>query len=422
MSRALRILFLSNRGLLPIKDGHTRRSYNILKGLSKKYQIYFLSLYETQEEIKPENINELKMLCHDVEFYPAPSKKMGIHMLLRLFRSLVSADAYTIWRHYSPSLLRRVDELISSGEFDIIHCDILPLAYTVRKRNGIFRSITDHDVSYLKCLRMGKKSKNPLLKLFLYLESWKLKKLENKIFNQVDLGIVVSELDKDILSALCPGGEFVVIENGVETDKFIPDNKHIEQNKLIWLGGFDDYSNKQGIYFFLESIYPKIKKRKPGIRFDIIGSGITQKLRQLVNGDDTINLMGYVDDPLPYIQRASVFVVPILSGGGTRLKVLEAMAVGKAIISTSIGCEGINGINGEHYIIADNVNSFTEAIVQLLQDSLLRMRLGSNARKLVADHYDYERICGKLNELYERLIEKNKHMAKNIDESGSQRN
>ena len=126
-----KILFLSNRGLLPIKDGHTRRSFNILRGLAKNNHVYFLSLFEKSDEVSSENINELKKICHQVEFLPAPSKKLGMGMIIRLIRSMFSLDPYTVWRHYSRSFLKRVDELVSSGRFDLVHCDILPICYTV---------------------------------------------------------------------------------------------------------------------------------------------------------------------------------------------------------------------------------------------------------------------------------------------------
>ena len=168
MADMLKILFLSNRGLLPIKDGHTRRSFNILKGLSEYNQIYFLSLYEKPVEIGQANVEVLKRYCKHVEFYPAPKKYLSIQMISRLIKSLASPEPYTIWRHYSESFKNRANELMTTGKFDIVHCDILPISYTVQDKKDVFRTITDHDVSYLKCLRMGQESKNPLLKTFLY--------------------------------------------------------------------------------------------------------------------------------------------------------------------------------------------------------------------------------------------------------------
>jgi len=409
MCKPLKILFLSNRGLLPIKDGHTRRSYNILKGLAEKHQVYFLSFYETPEEIDIKNVKELESFCQKVEFHPSPSKKISIPMLARLIRSLFSRDPYTIWRHYSKPFLKRVNELITSGEFDLVHCDILPLAYAVRNKNGIFRSITDHDVSYLKCLRICEGSRNLALKAFLRLEAWRLKKLESKIFKEVDVGIVVSELDKKILQKLCPEGRFVVIENGVDLEKFKPTNEKVNPSTLLWLGGFDHYPNKEGMYYFLENVYPRIKHKLPDIRLDIIGGGITNKLKRFACVDNSIRLLGYVNDPFPYIQKASVFIVPILSGGGTRLKVLEAMSAGKAIVTTTIGCEGIAGENGTHYIIVNAPKDFVDAVVRIIGDPDLRNKLGDNASQLIERKYDWKIITQKLDKIYKEILSGRTH-------------
>lgn len=400
MDGPLRILFLSNRGFLPIKDGHSRRSFNILKGLAEKNQVYFLSLSESQDEINQDNIQQLKYFCHQVEFIPSPPKKVCFGMILRVIRSLFSIDPYTVWRHYSKPFLKRVDELISSGQFDLVHCDILPICYTVRDRKDIFCSVTDHDVSYLKCLGMGRACRSILLKSFLYLEALKLRRLERNIFRQVDLGIVVSELDKGILQKLCPEGNFLVVENGVDLDKFKPSVKPQEDNKLLWLGGFDQYPNRQGILFFLRNIYPLVKKEVPSVRIDILGGGVTEELMKFVISDSSINFTGYVEDPLPYIHGATVFVAPILTGGGTKLKVLEAMAAGKAIVSTTVGCEGIDGIHGHHYLIADEEHGFAKAVVRLLNNESLRDTLQINARNFVCAGYDYDNICRKLDLYY----------------------
>lgn len=395
-----RILFLSNRGLLPVKDGHTMRSFHILKGLARNNRIYFLSLFETQEEIAPENVRELKKICHRVEFFPAPPKTIGFGMAARLIRSLVSPEPYTIWRHYSGAFLKRVNEFISSEKVDIVHCDILPLCYTVRSRNDVFRSVTDHDVSYLKCYRMARGTSAGALKLFLYLEAWKLRRLEKKIFRQVDLGITVSELDKCVLSRLCPEGVFLVVENGIDPDRFFPSEDLGEQRKLLWLGGFDHYPNKEAILFFLRKIYPLVKKTDSGVSVDIVGGGVDSEIMSVADGDPGIHFTGYVDDPLPYIQRATVFVAPVLSGGGTKLKVLEAMASGKAIVTTSVGAEGIDGVAGIHYLMADDSKQFADAVVRLLHDESLRMLLQGNARKFAVEKHDYIEICRKLDGYY----------------------
>jgi len=290
--------------------------------------------------------------------------------------------------------------------FDVVHCDILPLAYCIRDLNGPFRTLTDHDVSYLKAKRLAAHMRNPVLKLFLYFEALKLKQLESRVFSKLDLGIAVSELDRQHLERLCPGGRFAVVENGVDVRTFVPDPDAVEPNALVWVGGFHHYPNDEAVRFFIEEIYPRIKQEKAETKLYVVGGGVPDWLRRLANGDPSIFLTGYVDDPVPYIQRAAVFVAPILSGGGTKLKVLEAMAAGKAIVSTSIGVEGIEGKDQEHFMVADSPEAFSSRVVSLLNDHALRERLGANARKRTLEKYDWEAICETIGRIYQGAKEK----------------
>jgi glycosyltransferase involved in cell wall biosynthesis len=400
MNDSLKILFLSNRGLLPIKDGHTRRSFNILKGLSEYNRIYFLSLYETHEEIDFENIRLLKNYCQNIEFYPSPKKNLSFQMISRLSISILSMQPYTIWRHYSASYEKRVQNLIKREKFDVVHCDILPISYAVKNARNVFCSLTNHDVSYLKCMRMAKESKNVLLKLFLYFEGIKLKRLEKNIYKNFDIGITVSEVDKRILSKLYPKGQFLVVENGIDVDMITPAYSSFAKNRIIWIGGFKEYSNKLAVYDLIKNIYPKIKHKIPSVTLDIIGGSITQRLKELAAYDSSINLLGYVDDPLPYLHKADVLVIPLKSGGGTKLKAIEAMAAGKAIVCTAVACEGINGIDGKHYIMAKNNDEFANSVIKLLKDENLKLSIGKNARSFVEEKFNYKKICKKLNDYY----------------------
>ena len=404
--RKLKILFLTNRSPLPMVDGQSRRTYNILKGLAEKHDIYLLSLFESSYEIDSKNIQHLEVFCKKVEMIRAPSKQLSFSMVIRLLRSLISIDPYTIWRHYSKIYKKRVLELVKKIDFDLIHCDILPLAYTVRNLKTPPCTITDHDVSYLKCLRMAKQCRNPLFRLLLYLEAFKLKCLEGNIFEQVDLGITVSEFDKGLLKKICPQGRLEVVENGVDTNMFKPISEKTEDNTLLWVGGFSHYPNREAIYYFLKNIYPLIKEQVYDVRLNIVGGGVTKILNRFSASDSSIKIMGYVDDPLPYIQKATVFIAPLLSGSGTKLKILEAMAAGKAIVTTSVGSEGIEGIDKEHYLIEDKPEDFAKSVIDILNDQLLKEYLGINAIKLVKEKYDWKIICEKMDIIYRTQVER----------------
>lgn len=400
----LRILFLTNRSPFPIIDGQTRRTYNILKGLAARHDIHLLSLYQTPDEIAAEHVRHLESFCKSVEMVAAPSKSLSVEMAVRLFRSLFSLEPYTVWRHYSPLYLKRAVSAVKTFNIDLVHCDILSLAYTVRPLNGLPCTMTDHDVCYKRAFQMARQRKNPFEKMFLFLEGSKLKRLETQLFKQIDLGVAVSEQDKAELEKICPGAVFKVVENGVDTELFEPGPQIIEENTLLWIGGFGYYPNKEGIYYFLSEIYPKIKVKAPGVKLKVVGGGVTERLRAYAADDASIEILGFVESPLPYLQKAGVFVAPLLSGGGTKLKVLEAMSVGKAIVSTSVGVEGIEGADNEHYLVADTPDDFSEKVADLLKNKAMREFLGSNARTLAIQKYDWKNIWLKSDEIYQELI------------------
>ena len=276
-NKKMKILFLSNRNPFPMIDGQSTRTYNILKGLAEKHDVYLLSLNESPYEIDFINLRHLKGFCKNVEMIQAPYKKIGFSMIVRLLLSLFSFKPYTIWRHYSKVFLKRVRQVVKITKFDLIHCDILPLSYAIENIKQIPCVITDHDVSYLKALRMATNTHNIFLKLFLFLESLKLKGLERNVFKHVKVGILVSATDKQYLKRLCPEGNFQVLENGVDTDKFYPFHDRIEDNTLLWIGGFEYHPNEEAIYFFLDKIYPLIMvNRNP--------SGIVPRISPMTYG------------------------------------------------------------------------------------------------------------------------------------------
>jgi len=403
MNRKLNILFLTNCSPAPIRDGQTRRTFHILKGLATLHNVYLLSLREEKDMVIPEDLALLNSFCRHVEMHPAPRKSVSCEMIGLLLRSLVSMDPYTIWRHYSPSFLQRIRDLMGEVHFDLVHCDTLPIAYTLNEITGCPCVLTDHDVSYLKMARMATQSRNPLLAPFLYLEAAKLKRLESTIFRRISVGIAVSEVDRAILRQLSKGASFEVIENGVDTQAFRPSPTSIESDTLLWLGRFGHYPNREAMHYFLEKTYPAIKKGRPGVRLLLLGGGETDRIRNFAGTDQSIEILGHVPDPVPYLQKVSVVVVPILSGSGTRLKILEAMAAGKAIVSTTIGCEGLDVSHGRDILVADGPEVFADCVVSLLGDIGLMETLGRNARRLAEDRYDWRPIIAKMNAVYSSL-------------------
>jgi polysaccharide biosynthesis protein PslH len=399
MGKRLKVLFLANRVPYPIRDGQARRSYHVLKGLAEAHDVHLLALYQTPEEAARDTLQHLRQFCTHVEFLPAPPKTPGVQMALRLLRSLVSRDPYTVWRHYSTEYRALVKTTLATSAFDVVHCDILPMVYALRDVRGPLRVLTDHDVSYLKAERLARQRRNPLLRLLMSYEATKLKRLEQTVLAGVDLGIAVSETDKRTLEALSPGTRLAVVENGVDVDAFCPASVPVDPDMVVWVGGFNQDANYEAIQFFLKKVHPAVRRAHPRVRLVLVGGG-SDRLKAAVAGDPSVELTGAVEDPNSILVRAAVFIAPILSGSGTKLKVLEAMAAGKAIVSTSVGMEGIDGVDGEHYVLADTPDSFAAGVIHLLACSSVREQLALKARQLAEEKYDWRLICEKMNRLY----------------------
>ena len=403
-----KILFISNRILTPVRDGHTQRSYNLLKGLSKEFDIHLLSLYENVQEISRENILTIKKYCKTVDVYPCPAKYLSREMIGKVIRSVFSKYPYTVWRHYSKGLKNRALFLQRKENFDIVHCDVLPMIYSIENlKQHAPITLTDHDVSYLKCISISRQINNPLIKYFMVLESLKLKMLEKNLHEYADAIVTVSESDKILLRELSGKGNFIVIENGVDPETFFMKNVNDNEKRIVWLGGFSHIANVKAVHYFLDEIYPKIKEKVKNVRFDIIGENPTLNIINYANNDKSLILHGFVKDPVPIIQKATVFIAPLLSGGGTKLKVIEGMALGKAIVGTTIAFEGLEGINNYHYVLANETIIFANNVISLLNNKKIRENIGNNARKLAIEKYSWENIVEKLKYKYLEIIDKN---------------
>ena len=233
---------------------------------------------------------------------------------------------------------------------------------------------------------------------------------ERRIWSNFDVLIAVSENDKKYMNESASADNIFVIPNGIDVDHFQNQAAAKVPLSLIYTGQMGWYPNEDAVIYFVNKILPSIKKRVPDVQFLIVGGNATKRVRQLGKGNNGIQITGHVNDILPYIDKAAVFVVPLRIGSGTRIKILEAFALGKPVISTSIGCEGLEVRDGENILIADEPNEFAKKTTTLLNDELFRKRLGDAGRKLVKEKYDWEVISEKIGELrnsLEKMVREN---------------
>lgn len=402
----MKILIISHFVPYPPHGGSLQRNFNLLREASKTNEIYLLTF--TQKKLLPderklsESIETLKEYSKYLKVFKIPTDYSKIKWFMLLFLNLFSSTPYSVWRFKSKAIIREIKEQLKNNHFDMIQVDTVALAGYADLARDLPKILVHHNVESSLLFRRSHNEKNPLVRLYLFLQARKLRNYEKKILSRFTLNITVSELDREELNRLARGAKFEVIPNGTDIDYFTPKGK-TDSKHLVFTGGMTWYPNKDAMLHFCSEIYPLIKEKMLDIEMDVVGRFPPQKLQKIARGEPSIKLRGYVDDVRDYVHQAAVYVVPIRVGGGTRLKILDAFACGKAVVSTSVGCEGLEVTPGENILIGDSPDEFANQVINLLRDEKLREKLGANARKLVMEKYSWQKIGQIQRSIYGRI-------------------
>ncbi|MBI5055378.1 MAG: glycosyltransferase [Nitrospirae bacterium] len=395
----MNILFISTENPYPPVGGHHIRTYNILKILAEKNKIYFIGFAQHKKELNYSR--NIKELCETVDSYLIPKTGYNFHFLLQVGKNLFSKHPLVSERYLVPEAKVKLKEILSKYNIELVHIDMLALASYVKEIiNNIPTILTNHNVEYLRLYRWMKTEQNFLIKSFLYYQYLKLMNYERKTCPLFNRCIVVSEEDKMHLLKLCKVDNFTVIPNGVDIDYFKPLPGKIKKNHLVWVGGMAGHYNADAVDFFLRDIWPILKQEVPKVTIEFIGKSPTNLLQEKAMHDPNIKILGFVEDIRNIVQSASIFVAPIRSGSGTKIKVINAMAQAKAVVTTSIGAEGIIVENGKNILIADSPEEFAKRVVWLLRNEDCLIKLGQNARHLIEQKYSWKLIAQHVDDSY----------------------
>jgi polysaccharide biosynthesis protein PslH len=287
---------------------------------------------------------------------------------------------------------------VAAGGIDLIHADTIGLSAFVEDVQGVPLVVTHHNIESMLMERRASVQRG-LARRYLARETDKLRRYEERLSPRYDVNIVVSEPDGEVLRTLAPDARIALVPNGVDVEYFSP-NGAAETPSLVYTGGLTMFANLDAVLHFLRDIWPRIVAQQPDVRFYAVGRHPPAEVRAFAERDPNIVVTGYLEDIRPTVASAAVYVVPLRVGGGTRLKVLDAMAMGKAMVSTSIGCEGIDVRPGEHLLVADTPEAFADATVALLRDPGRRQTLGRAARAKAEATYAWERVGEQLLDAY----------------------
>ncbi len=406
----MRILFISHFIPHPPTGGASLRNYNIVKELSRKNTVHLVTFTQRDRHPTRERIEKsrevLKDFCEEISIVDVPSDFSSLKWYSLLGFNLFSREPYSAWRFWAPQMAQAITDQISRHHFDIVHVDTIALAGYLKYLQGLPAVLNHHNVESTLLLRRAATEKNPATSAYINLQGRKLRRAEQRALGEFDGNISVSELDSQELQALNPAATIRVVPNGTDTDYFKPIDGVKEDASLVFAGSMAWYPNGDAMILFGEKIWPLIKKEIPDITMNLIGSRAPAEVVKYGENDGHFKVLGFVDDVRPTIARAAVYVVPIRVGGGTRLKILDAMAMGKAIVSHPIGAEGLDVTDGKDIVIAEEPELFAKRVVELVRDERKRRSISHQARKTVVEKYSWSTIIPNMEEFYREISQR----------------
>lgn len=395
----MNILIVTTRLPYPMISGAKIRAFHILKALAERHKVTLISFYGSEDETKDFDIYKTLGVRLIPILNPDIDRQVG---LKALSHSLSSGLPLTVSKYIHSAMTEAIAENVRIA--DVIHCEHVHMAEYLLCIHDKPKVLDAHNVETLIAYRYSRCERSLLKKLVLSLNYRAMRSYEKKVCARFDMTLSVSLEDKQVLESQFGAGCVRLLENGVDVDYFSPVTKHLQDQpkKLVFVGAMDWLPNSDGIKYFVKEVLPIIRQDFPGIKLDVVGKDPPQDILQLSDMDG-IRVTGTVDDVRPYVHDSHLYVVPLRFGGGSRLKILEAFSMGKPVVSTSLGCEGIECVNGKDLLVADNPADFAASVVRLLNDPKLCNRLTSNARTLAINTYSWSVICNKLIDYYGEL-------------------
>jgi sugar transferase (PEP-CTERM/EpsH1 system associated) len=405
----MNILFLSTRSPYPLISGHSLRTYHILKGAAQKHNVTLVTFIQLpMHELKEENLKHLRSFCKAVYPFKIPMDFSRSKYATGLFMNLFSSKPFVAKKYNVPEVRDKIREILKTENIDLVHVDMLPLAVYINEFEKLPKILVNHNVESVRLFRWFQTEPNPVKKAYLGIQYPKLKAFERTAMEKFDCCVVVSEKDRELLREMGVKNNLAVVPNGTDTSFFKPMGRKKIDNSVLWLGHMDVHTNKDAVLYFWREIFPLLEKQYPEVRMTFVGSAPPKEIADAANKNGNIKVTGFVDDVRPYMDEAAVMVVPLRIGSGTRLKILDAMAMGKAIVSTSVGCEGLQVSDNENILISDTPKDFVQKVIKLLQDDSLRFKIEKNARK-GAENYAWALIVNKQDGVYQSVIKRSKY-------------
>ena len=388
----LKVLFFSQPFVYPADTGGKIRTSQTLRLLREVFDVTLVSYVDPEREMA--HVGQMALLCHEFHAVPwSTARKYSLPFYLKVLAYSISRYPVAVLNDYSRTAVAKLRELLAARRYDLLVCDFLQPTLNLRSLHTPRTLLFQHNVESMIWERHYRTSRNPLLRLFWYLQWRKMMRYERQACARFDGIVAVSELDKLVLERDFGARNVHAIPTGVDTDFFRPTPEPPEDNSLVFLGAMDWLPNEDGMIFFADEVLPRLRALVPSVHITIVGRNPSARLLDRTRVHPEIRVLGRVEDVRPHVARGALFVIPLRIGGGTRIKAYEAMAMGKAIVSTRIGVEGLPIRDGDNVVLADAPEDFAAAVARLLKDEAARDRIGRNARAYVEGNVSWRRAA-----------------------------
>ncbi len=407
----MRVLWISHLLPYPPIGGVRQRSYNLVRMAARGHELHVLALTQramhADEDSVAEAVEAIRSVGARVEAFAIPSESSRLRWWTLVATSFARPLPYSVNWLRSQAMRRRMEDLVTDRDaFDVVHVDTIGLAEFARSLPGVPMVLNHHNVESHMMRRRASKESNPAKRIYFAREARKLGRYERTACHRARMNLVVSDLDAERLASSVGPTPTATIPNGVDVDYFRSTREPGEGcGGFVFVGGMDWYPNREAVRFLTREIWPVLAEDDPHRRLTVVGRNPPPDLVRLQERDSRVSVPGFVDDVRPIMDDALAYLCPIRDGGGTRLKVLDALAMAKPLVATGLAVEGLDLVDGIHYLRAESPRDYLHQVRRLESDPELRRRLATEARRFVEQRYSWEVIGEDLARAYARAVD-----------------
>lgn len=398
----MKILLLTPQRPYPPHQGTTLRNFNLIKQLAGQHELHLITFLEPDQT--PHDPGPLPQFCQSITTIPMPIRTMRT----RLRQLLLTARPDMSWRLWSPEFVKRLTQYLSQNQVDLVQIEgieMAPYLAIMEQASPKPKIIYDaHNAEWIlqkrACLADVRTPRRWIAALYSWVQWQRLRRYEADLLRRVDHTIAMSPPDEAALREVCPDATMTVVPNGVDVAAYTHYQGQPIPYDLLFTGKMDFRPNIDAVLWFGQHVWPLIQAKRPETTFAIVGQRPHPRLDGLreLSG---LTITGFVESVQPYLAGAKVYVAPLRVGGGTRLKLMEAMAMGVPIVSTTVGAEGFPVTHAQELLLADTPIAFAEAVLELLQNPTRRAKVGQSGQQFAQENYDWKTLVPRLAQVYE---------------------